>query len=687
MSISTPKNRISSALPEACQDTFDLLIGTCPLPRDQPNLARSLANLAYSLVCYANYLGPLKELASEWVEHARQIHQEIVTGNVLEHHWEPHDTLKGRQTAYPQLALLHAIQVGQKTLMIALGAEVMTALLKSRTLNRSYCNQLRLDALKVSVFDPVNSEQHRDLKALGFQTKWLAGFKRRDTEARKWIELHAKEPIVKTGVEQLLSCLSNALEYPKAKRKQGLIDDSCVTGEQYCEVARNLQLGVSNGDDEALMQSMCLLTPFTPELLSKLPLINEGCEVPSMALSVSDGLLVLNISVLLPGRAQASSEHCSNNWLKVPLPSFIKDAISQRIARFPHVQTLGELLQCKDVRTNDKLLEGETCKLNATLARVRKSTALICLELNTDRVVAAYQCMDFSIVAKATLYYARITGAEIYSGCKRLYEYLGWGMPCAPAEQLQDVGSCVTPTKQCVSEIFEYLAKAVKDSSPASRSGIERLLTHFNHYTRYCVVLASFCLGLREVRVYDLKAIDLVYGQRELVVHDKNRKDARFAQPVFVNELLHQQIQKYLVHMRSLLMRLDQMPGAVSERFAQNLRSILQGQGMLFQHFDLSGKADDVGSLWAWKEVQAKFHVPANVGRHFWQNELRNAGLSYSDINRFMRHITLGVETYTNAHVDAPSGYMQRVEAVQLQLLQQMGLVTITGLAARGAGL
>jgi hypothetical protein len=354
--------------------------------------------------------------------------------------------------------------------------------------------------------------------------------------------------------------------------------------------------------------------------------------------------------------------------------------IQRRIKTYPQAVLLGDLVDWIKVSPRDPLIPDESCKLHASLARASKSAGAISLALGNDRLVSACMSADFSLIGSARMYYARLTGSDIYAGCARLYGGIGWGAPTMDASQLSPFGSRTTLNPDGATHLFTKLADTVVLSRPGRNAHAVRLLNHHAHFVRYCVALISFCAGLREVQCYRLLAEELLDGQDQFVVHDKQGGNPLMAQPALLNTQAKEQIRLYVAHASALVQRLQRLDDRHGLLLAQRLRTALDGEGPLFLTVSSNEAVHAAGAHFTWREVPKSISVPPNAGRHFWQNVLRERGLSSRDIDGFMRHRVVGLERNTNSQVSVPRHSFDRIEAIQLAVLRELGIQALPGL-------
>lgn len=686
-----PLERLRASLPEACLSTFELLAGSITMPLEQPSCASVMAMLASSLVLYADEIPHLRDEFRALVEDAKMI-AEVVTQHASHiQGTPPMAQMAGRVGHFPAFALLMQLNPEQLPLRVAVGAEIALALLRGGQLNEQFCEQLRRDADKYGRPQLGEDQQFQDLADLGFGLRWLAHFNRVDRQVRRQVE--QPDPDGPPRPERfnpknrldLLVRLKWRFEYPDPKHRQAGLDDSHLLRAQYRRVTLAVRARVARGDSASLVQSLCLITRLTPLLVSSLPLVSAKDPLRMLGLDVGRGTLLLDLHTLFPGRkvpspATSTLFHASSDFLHIPLPLFIARELRDRLLRYPSAKLLGDLTSWVSVNHTKSLIEGETCKLRSSLSRASKSTGAMAIMAGVDRLAAACITWDYSFIASSRMYYARLTGKDIHTGCALLYATMGWGDPALDASELSAVGSNCTLSDAGVKKLFDDLRESCNSSWPGRRSSLDTLLKHHQHYTRYVVVLTSFCLGLREVRWYRLLAGELIQGQTLLTLHDKQGGDRLMAQSVPINSLVREQFQQYLAHVRALHKRLVKLNNPKIHSLMESLEKTLRGEGLLFVCVSDHGTLGPAGNSNIWSKLPENIRVPGNVGRHFWQNSLRAHGLGSRDIDRFMRHRVVGLENNTNSQVAVPRDSCNRIEQIQLQVLNALGIGVVSGL-------
>ena len=686
-----PLMRLRSALPENCLATFEILVGTVSMPPDQPCCATAVGNLAKSLVTYGNEIRFVYREFQKILDDARLIGEVALADRNAIEGLPPLGQMAGRIAQHAAWSLLIQLARHHIPLLVALGAEVAAAVLEKGQLNDRFCQQLRRDIRKFG--QPADDEQHlvEDLCDMGFGRGWLAHFNKADRQVRRQVELPDPSGPARPDHAapkhrlDILARLRWRFEYPDPKHRQAALDDSHLPVDQYRRASAAVRQSVEQHDPRGVVQALAILTRLTPDLTLSLPLVSADKPLQYMGIDIQLGALILDLRILFPNRkvpalATQLLFHISADTLTVPLPTFLAKELRRRAEEAPGAVLLGDLVGWVRVDHRISLVEGERCKLVASTARAAKSTGAMAIRAGADRLVAACLTWDFSFIGSARMYYARLTGRDIHNGCAALYSTMQWGEPALVASELPAIGSHCTLTHPGVQNVFNQLAQQCHSTWPGRRANVNTLLRHHEHYTRYTVALLSFCLGLREVHVYRLLAQEILNGQRLITLHDKQGGDRLMAQPVALNSLLREQIRQYVGHCHALLKRLHVLASPEGKSLANTLQSAIDGSGPLFLVRSSRGAIRPAGAYNTWRALPADIRVPANVGRHFWQNELRGHGLSSRDIDRFMRHRVVGLESNTNSQRSSPSQSFDRIDRVQVEVLHHLNIGVVSGI-------
>lgn len=666
-----------------CQ-LIDQLLTTLHLPADQPLVASGLLCMAECIVEYATTLPACKAEFSAIVEEANGLavllreHAHQIQGIA-----PPRAQLHRRAGTYPAWALFTSLHPSQQPLRMAAGGATVLSLLTKSTLSGAYCTSLRRDQRILGI--PADSQpQADDLAAQRFGAAWMPRYKKIDAEVRRRVLL-APPPggrEDRSAGETLIGLLRHKFEYLNLDQRRGVACDAHLTPEQMRRATARLKVEVEAGNSESTLVAMALIPGLTCRATATIPIIHQLDELCGVGLDLRHGWLAVDLCRLFPNRQPsphpgANEFEPSGDVLQLPLPAFLLRALRARLAENPEAASVGDLLNCSVMTGRDRLIEEEVAVFAASVARLRRTMPLVALNVTHNRLVAAAVTLDFSLIGSARMYYARLSGSEIIEACTSLFSEIGWNLmtnQTAPP----DVGSRVVPTHGYLTQQFTAQAERCRENWPGRRGSLNALLSHHVHFSRYTAGLLAFCVGARETTVYDIKANQLGFDQRALVLHDKARNDPSRAMMVPLNTICMEQIRQWFAHCEALAARLRNFSDSEAVRMRLALEQVCARAAVHAIPMPRPNRAPSgIGSSDVFGPA---FKMPGNVGRHFWQNALRRHGLSSFDVDRFMRHQVVGLETMCTSATEPPGHGLDRIRKAQDSVLTEIGIEPISGL-------
>lgn len=686
-----PMNRVRAVISAQDQSIFEKLTGCLHSPTDQPYAATVITNAIACVLEYSASIAHLRDEFKQVLTNLESIEKEVSAEIIAIQGLSPAGQMVRRVTSFEGWTLLAHLGVEATPLRIAIGCEITAAFLENRKLDESFCRSLRKDAAKYGRPQSSQVPLVDDLAELGFGRNWFARYTKTDCNVRRRIELFDPNPPERptharsSHPMDLLARLKHRFEYVNPKHRTASLDDSHVLVQQYKVATAQIRTRVEHQSDAAVVQALCVTTQLAPHLILSLPIVTHEASFTYLGINVVNGSLKLNLDAIFPHRAKPlkNTQYLFENSvdvLTVPLPKFLSEALQQRALKNPGATLLGDLVNWVVLNSSESVVADETCNLKSSLSRVSKSTGAVAIAAGESRLVAACLNWDFSLIGSARMYYARLSGKDIHAGSTTLYQEMGWGEPSMKADEMDAIGSRCVLTDDGVKAIFSHLSMRCGDSKPSRRATISQLLDHHTQYTRYSVALISFCLGLRESKVYKLRAAELIQGQTLLTLHDKQGGDRLMAQPAGLCSIVQDQVRQYKSHCQALIKRLSQFDDPQANALNSLLKSALKGDGLLFWIPRESNGNLPAGAGSIWGQLPLHLRVPANVGRHFWQNALRIKGLSSRDIDRYMRHRVVGLENNTNSQVASPRASFNRITSAQTEKLKTLGIDALFGL-------
>ena len=155
-------------------------------------------------------------------------------------------------------------------------------------------------------------------------------------------------------------------------------------------------------------------------------------------------------------------------------------------------------------------------------------------------------------------------------------------------------------------------------------------------------------------------------------------------QSAALNKVAFEQIAQYIAHCNALIRRLAGLETPSAKSLSAALQRATAGEGFLFITQNHNGAIRPAGARFVWDALPPELRVPANGGRHYWQNKFRLEGLLSRDIDRWMRHRVVGLENNTTSQVSSSFLAFQRINRVQISVLKRLGIAAISGIRRAG---
>lgn len=685
-----PLLRLHQHLASAESSLVDqVLRSVAAVPLDQPHAATVVDCLLSSFIAYMDTLGPLKKSVEEIVDTARHVCTKVSQNRSAIEGTPPRAQLQSRLMRFPVWGLAITLRGHHRPLYIALGAEVALTLLIGAPIRKSLCTALRRDIHVLGRHPAPNGELAGpdDLAAQGFGAKWISTYRRADRMVRTLACLTRPPsgPSEKLSTVDLIARLNHRFDYPDAARRTAAEHRGCVRTRTLRKAGQAIRRATERGDDDSFMAVACVLTGFSIEAALRMPLVSQLEHLDGIGLARDGKNFLLDLNTLFAGRAVPSAEtrhlfKASGHIARFNCPLFFSKEVERRIQLRPHAQHLGDLVDACGLSSRSELLPGENCKLRATLARVSKSLAPAAMRLGLDRLLVAFVTWDFTLITRAQVYYARFTGADLTSAAERLFSTVEWLPLAASTDNAQAFGSHCVLKDEAVELMFSTLAEKCAKLHPGRRGGLDRLLAHHTAYRAYTGAILTFMLGAREARAYGLSACHAHHDLSAVVLHDKLRADATKALPVPLNTVVQEQLKFWKIHCMALAKRMRHSTDARARTLSEHLDRVGQSQEVPLLGCFHNGAIRPAGSGDVWGELPMHIRPPANAGRHYWMNRLREENHPISEIAVFMRHSAVLLDAHESGRAAAWSDARDRICETQLIVAKALKIKALNGL-------
>lgn len=568
---------------------------------------------------------------------------------------------------------------------IAIGVEIASCLATGKIFARSFANDLRRD---------ITPQLFRGKGPIDAPVRWA------DTAARK-IRLAANlfeadgpsEPSdtqgtrlfdLKSGFE-----LSRKLRYAPPRQRQAILDRHHQTGWQIRDSAAQLFARAEDGDQTALLTIIAFLAGLSLSTAKDMPIDSTLAGDESvMALNLDDGSILTNLSRLTPSAAKPSPNATifrPASWISVkPLPAIVVEFLRRLAAKCPSVATLGELLPMATTSGHQPTLTDDQSALRPTTARFLASAGPVAVALGIDRLSAALLTNDFSVIPGSKLYYSLAAREPIWDAANRLFGAMGWGA-VVPLVQGPPVGSHIVPERKSIKAWLAWMIDEVQRLSPGRNSGLSRLVAHHNAYAHYCASVTVWLLAAREAKEFHFTTTNLNPTAFFASVCDK--RVGFFPGELWIPlcSALQQQISLWLIHCLAFERRLRKLGLPPEHSLIVMLKQFNGGKSspMFFAVCPKTFRPRVLGSadLTRWWPESHRFSP--DLGRHFWETELREAMVPSSSIDLLMRHITRAVESHCSTSAALLTHVASDITAVQTDLLKRLGFNPLAGLTSR----
>lgn len=474
--------------------------------------------------------------------------------------------------------------------------------------------------------------------------------------------------------------------YAAPRRRQCVLDRGTQTTHRFLDSAARIGNLVRLGDDTAVLRMLATMTGLSLALTKDAPLDEpRSADGWTMWINTRDGVVVTSLDAIARKAARGGGTMYRPNGkaLVTPLPTCLAAALQARRAELREAKVVGDLLPKAETRGRSSTLEEATSSMTPSVARFLASSAPYFVQEGMDRLTAAAIFKDFAVVPISKLYYCSISPAEIWQAAGDVFEELGWGAPVEMAGGVS-VGSRVVPTRSALGMWHQCMQSAIADTIPGRHASDERLFAFHNEYSRVCASVAVLNLAAREQRVFRFTTWNLAEDAIECSYADKWVGPFPAPHSVPVCRMLREQVRLWYAHCRSLHGRLERRKDKRNSALVDHLRRLLSGERRhLFFEITATRSPSPLGSshLLKWWPEHCRFE--ADFGRHFWESELRQAGLPSTLIDWFMRHVIDGIATRTSIASRTIEEMSDAVISVQDRLLYELGIRPITGLAKR----
>ncbi len=680
-SLQSPISRLLHELTSESQLTLRKLASVLTTPVDAPALLTVLATATHAVDAYGKTLNTPTEAFRQIALMLEALKDECCRNPQL-CAAVADDPLRRRLLKNSTWALLIEMSKAPtpESLLVATGVELAYCLATSKNFPNAYATNLRralgpaLDFLR-----PVDDTQEGE-------PAWLPRFRKVSRDARKLFEAGPLPPDDGRQAsfnEAAINTLRGASLLPGVRHRQGILDHSHLSPAMLLASAEALRNAAVDGCDDSALAILAFLSGLPLRTTARIPLAGSSDEWV-MELDIEAGVLRTDLDQVFTKSArprEASAHRPATRVIAKPMPLFLADALMVRSNESPDAKCVADLLPRATCDGSRLALAGEKFGIAPSIARFIHSAAGAAINHGIDRLAAAVVTNDFGVIPSSKLYYCHIDRHEIWDVTGALYDSLGWGLPTPYVEGMA-FGSRVAPTRKAIREWHLWLRDDLTRLKPGKNCQIKSLLAFHNRFAELCAAITVFCLASRGTARIRLTADALTENVTTIQLFDKRVGHLPRPLPVPVNALVALQAGLWRAHCRALDKRLENKGISADSLLRRRLKAIvnLESVEMFFQIDDeLRLRAISCHQLV--RSWPTEFAFDSDFGRHFWESELRFAGIRSNVIDLLLRHQVAGIEGHRSTADRSLAACFAEIVAAQEKVLTELGIKPLVGLA------
>jgi len=671
------------------QRTLRQMLFALPSPVDACSLISVIGAVSSSLSAYQDSVAIPHQSLIETVDRFKQLSLE--SQSVSSH---PIDSEKlcyplfRRYSTFPAWGVLIGIANEKPSQDIAssVGAELALSLLTGKTFNKSFASHL-LNALQGKNTNDDNGIAVWQKKAIKIRREADAFF---ECGADKAPPYNSQSDQISFSA-QVKHWFRGCVEFARDKDHQCVIDQRSQSKQQLIESARSIREQVEGGDDSAIQIMVAALTGIPVPLVLQTPFLSAHLDDWVLAIDLDERCIKMSIEVFADGRAtpQPECEHSlvpAGDIISSPMPHFLCEALDRKFEAAISAKTLGDALPKASARPHTMTLEleiNDRAGLTPSAARFISGIGKYGVEIGLDPYLVALLVHNPRLVPTGKFYYGQATRNELHATSLALYESLGWGTPAAIKEGLP-VGSRVTPRASTISEWYTWMTEQVESTRPARRYNLKTLINFHCTYAKFAASVCSFTLALRDRKPIRLISANCIGQRNSIAVFDKPAGMIRGHRPVPLCPTIAAQIKYWFQHCYALDKRLERLGVSETHRCRLHIKKVLAGEEVpLFFSFTDSLaihllSTSDISTWWP-----ESFGLEGNFGRHYWQTELRRAGVLSTEIDCYVRHSLRGNDPSSSTSSLVPRDLIAHLGNAVEQQLVRLQISAYAGLVAK----
>lgn len=479
------------------------------------------------------------------------------------------------------------------------------------------------------------------------------------------------------------SKLSNSLSSVREHERMAVCGDRCLSVEELNLTATKLRSQAEQGSPDDLAILLCMCIGLGWELGKQTPLSTSENGSGYVAwINPLAGWIYVDLNHVLKdlSKKAAPSHIGSTLLLKRPLPESVATLLQNAYRQNNQLQFVGDLTVHK--MTSRKKLSLENAHHSSSLANLLASIRSTALSTIGRRDVAAFACLAFELLNKSDLHYICPRLQDIWQGNSSIYQSIGLGN-AVPANQESDairIGSRVTPASTWIQAIFNEASAYVDSQHCGKRYKLDRLIAHHNAYACYVGFFIHMAVGGRHRKEINFDADMWAPNQSFGLIEEKPLSQTKGRTPIPIPSALNEQICLWRAHIQALNRRLKKLDARGSNETSKRITAIIQAEKVqLLFSLDANGFAQAVSNERVFTGLAQNLN--RDFGRHFLTDQLLEIGVSFEDIQDWLRHFSNGTSSSINTSHRNAFGYIQRLSAGIDRVLTNLSIHPKAGLS------
>lgn len=364
----------------------------------------------------------------------------------------------------------------------------------------------------------------------------------------------------------------------------------------------------------------------------------------------------------------------SSESVLIALPNILGEALEIILSKSQDFDVMNKNISNKITQLNSKY----GCRI--TQARIANYLATFLQQNGVDDVETS-MLLGWESKQCSGSYYYQVSNERLFLLHQKyivsLYEIAGkeYADNVQSKENLENdnsnvvyAGSNLQMKGVCITKLFSLLNSYLLEIK-------ENVYDFHNLYTIYTLLLLNLAVGHRPVKnPYESSEIFDCYAGTVFICDKESRSDLS-ARVLVLPELALEQIQSYLLHLKSL----SQYFANISPDKEDQIKGAIDGSQPLFVFID-ELKIIPVMPSNLEDKLKSVLPLPLNWHRHYMRTSLRHMGVSGQMVDLWMGHLGIGNTNMSTFSALAMSDLRQIANKINSHMKNVLGIVALKGL-------